>query len=75
MFTSGSGNLQRVFTVDKPEIRCPWQAAGGKQCAHLLGKGAALDFETVCPRCGATLHISQEKVIVVRPAKRNGWRY
>lgn len=75
MFTSGWGNLQQVFTVSKTEIHCPWITASGKLCGRLLGKGEALDFETVCPRCGATLHIRQGKVRVVRPAKRNGWRY
>lgn len=75
LFTSGPGKLQEVFTVRKPEIHCPWATARGKQCGRLLGKGAALDFETVCPRCGATLQISQGKVKVLQPAKRNGWRY
>ena len=65
----------KAFTSfeNKPELHCPWRAANGRQCGRLLGKGAVLDFETVCPRCGATLRINRDKMQITRPAKRNGW--
>ncbi len=70
VFTSGSGKHTRVFTVQKPEYRCVCLLRNGRPCNRLLGKGIAVDYETVCPKCGATLRLTKSGIHVVQTAKR-----
>ncbi|MFV0421391.1 Com family DNA-binding transcriptional regulator [Oleidesulfovibrio sp.] len=51
----------------RKEIRC-------ECCNRLLAKGTAADLETVCPRCGAVLVITMQKVVVRRPSQKSSWR-
>ena len=71
VFTSGSGKHTRVFTVEKSdEYRCVCYLPNGRPCNRLLGKGAALEYETVCPKCGATLMLTKSGIRVKQTAKR-----
>jgi hypothetical protein len=42
----------------------------GRPCNRLLGKGIALEYETVCPKCGATLLLTKSGIRVKQTAKR-----
>lgn len=70
MFTAESGKHTRVFTVKKNEYRCVCLLRSGRPCNRLLGKGIVEEYETVCPKCGATLRLTKSGIHVVQTAKR-----
>lgn len=71
VFTRGSGERARVFTVQKnDEYRCVCLLRNGRPCNRLLGKGIVEDYETVCPKCGATLKLTKSGIQVIQTAKR-----
>ena len=71
VFTKGSGERARVFTVQKnDEYRCVCLLRNGRPCNRLLGKGIVEDYETVCPKCGATLKLTKSGIQVIQTAKR-----
>lgn len=55
--------------MEKTVFRCIAHRKLGRICNRLLGKGQVAEFEIVCPKCGATLLLTESGVKVTKTAK------
>ena len=55
------------------EYRCICITRPGRACNRLLGKGDVAGFETVCPKCGATLLLTESGITIVQNALGTQW--